>query len=180
MVLRMHESNWDMLGSLFWSDFIWPGYRNSKSKTCPLYPHLSTVKITTAPHVEHLTLVHAMLFSARFVWIHKVPSVHAMIVLALALQLKHHPLQSGSLAINMQDMLDMSWVDSALNGDRWHDHVVKQSRFPGIGFPTSSFGHNKVPTQTPTHHSVMLNQHEQATLQSEGWEHEVTWSRVSV
>ena len=64
--------------------------------------------------------------------------VQAMIVLALALQLKHRPLQSKSLAINMQQgMLDMSWVDSALNGDRWHDHVVKQCRFPAwIGFPT--------------------------------------------
>ena len=48
--------------------------RLPKSKTCSLYPHLSTVKITTAPHIEHLTLVHAMLFLARFVWIHKVPN----------------------------------------------------------------------------------------------------------
>ena len=180
MVLRMHESNWDMLRSLFWSDFIWPGYRNSKSKTCPLYPHLSTVKITTAPHIEHLTLVHAMLFWPASYEFIRFQMVQAMIVLALALQLKHHPLQSKSLAINMQDMLDMSWVDSALNGDRWHDHVAKQCRFPGIGFPTSSFGHNKVPTQTPTHHSVILNHHEQETLQSEGWEHEETWSQVSV
>lgn len=85
------------------------------------------------------------LFGARFVWIHKVPNGSSNRRLGSGFAAKTPSTPIKILGDHARYAIDMSWVDSALNGDRWP--CCKTMSIPRDWLPYS-FGH-KVPTQTP-------------------------------